>query len=83
LLDSPLYLPKEIPIARERTRVYYASLGFPEMTGYYYHHSVSVLNECSTHWLYHPDGLLARLKRIIWLCASPFPWLVIRWYSHT
>jgi ubiquinone/menaquinone biosynthesis C-methylase UbiE len=78
LLDSPLYRPGEIPAARERTRAYYASLGFPEMAEQYYHHSTSALTEFRPHWFYHPTGLLARPKRLVGQSAFPFPWLVIR-----
>ena len=54
VLDSPLYKENELASARERTRAYYASLGFPEMVGHYFHHTVSSLHPFSPRWLYRP-----------------------------
>lgn len=78
IIDSPIYRQEEIPHARERTEAYYTGLGFPEMAGYYYHHSVTILDEFPTSWLYHPGSIPARLKRLVGKDASPFPWVVIR-----
>ena len=77
LLDSPLYNPDELPTAQERTQKYYAALGFPEMSGYYFHHLATDLDAFSPHWFYLPGNLVARLKRIVGQDISPFPWLVI------
>lgn len=78
LLDSPLYREEEIPAARLRTRDYYASLGFPEMAGYYFHHPVSRLDGFSPRWLRRPGGLRARLFRALGRVVSPFPWVILR-----
>lgn len=78
LLDSPLYAPAELPAARERTRAYYASLGFPEMTGHYFHHSTQALAPFSPRWLYRPGGFLPRLHRAFGRPDSPFPWVRLR-----
>lgn len=39
LLDSRLYPESEINAARQRSRDYYAEIGFPEMADFYFHHS--------------------------------------------
>ncbi len=78
VLDSPLYEPDEISAARERTRAYYASLGFPEMDEYYFHHSVRALSGFSLRWLHRPDGFRARSSRSFGWTVSPFPWISIR-----
>lgn len=78
LLDSPLYPTDELLAARQRTQEYYASLGFPEMSDYYFHHSVTALEGFSPHWLYHPNQLAARIKHILGQSPSPFPWIVVR-----
>ncbi len=78
ILDSPLYPEREIPAARERTRAYYASLGFSEMAEHYYHHPVSALTGFSARWLYHPNRWNARLMRFLGMKFSPFPWVVVR-----
>ena len=78
LLDSPLYKPDELLAARERTRRYYASLGFPEMAEHYHHHPLSILEEFSPRWLYRPMRMPDRLVRLLGRNASPFPWIVLR-----
>ena len=78
LLDSPIYPAPEIPAARQRTLVYYTSLGFPEMSEHYFHHPVAALDAFSPRWLYHPGGIRARIKRWLGQSVSPFPWVVIQ-----
>jgi hypothetical protein len=82
MLDSPLYRVEEIPAARERTRTYYRSIGFPEMADYYFHHPVSALTEFSPRWLYRPQGWQIRLARRFGRSVSPFPWICIRQESQ-
>lgn len=78
ILDSPLYTGGEREAAIQRTREYYASLGFPEMSGHYFHHCLSDLNGFSMRWLYRPRSFMLRLKRLLGLPDSPFPWLALR-----
>ncbi|NJN44701.1 MAG: hypothetical protein HC806_08275 [Anaerolineae bacterium] len=78
VLDSPLYLQKELPEAQNRTQKYYASLGFPEMAAHYHHHTVSDLQPFSPIWLYNPNHWVNRVKQRLGLVVSPFPWVVIR-----
>jgi ubiquinone/menaquinone biosynthesis C-methylase UbiE len=78
VLDSPIYLPEEIPTARERSRVYYASLGLPEMGEHYFHHSFTELVEFAPNWYYRPDSRIAQIQRLLGLNPSPFAWLIIR-----
>ncbi len=78
LLDSPLYRVDDLPAARQRTSQYYASIGFPDMAEYYYHHAITALAEYSPQWLYQPDKLGTHLHRLVGRDPSPFPWLVIR-----
>ncbi|HXF84378.1 MAG TPA: methyltransferase domain-containing protein [Anaerolineales bacterium] len=79
ILDSPLYpSQEEREAAVQRTRRYYSELGFPEMSEQYFHHCLSELNGFSVSRLYHPRSFLARLKRVLRVTDSPFPWLVVR-----
>ena len=76
IIDSPIYTSDEIPNAIQRSRQYYASLGFPEMAEKYFHHCVTDLGLFDAQWLYRPRsrGLRQRLLRSV---DSPFPWLVV------
>jgi len=78
VLDSPLYSENELTAARERTRAYYASLGFPEMAGLYFHHTVSSLLPFSPRWLYRPPDWQNRFRRRFGQITSPFAWFCIR-----
>jgi SAM-dependent methyltransferase len=78
VLDSPLYNENELASARERTRAYYASLGFPEMADYYFHHTVSSLHPFSPHWLYRPRDWQTRFRRRLGQIMPPFAWFCIR-----
>jgi cyclopropane fatty-acyl-phospholipid synthase-like methyltransferase len=71
ILDSPLYSIDALPAARQRSRQYYESLGFPEMAADYHHHSVEVLRAYRPTWLYSPPSPPPTND-------SPFPWLSLR-----
>lgn len=77
ILDSPLYPDADLPLARERSRAYYAALGVPEMAGSYFHHPASALEAFSPRWLYRPRSWLARPWRWLGRVPSPFPWVVL------
>jgi SAM-dependent methyltransferase len=77
ILDSPLYSTQDLIAARERTRIYYAGLGFPEMARQYYHHPISALDGLSPHWLYRPRSWHSRIGRFFGHNGSPFPWICL------
>lgn len=76
ILDSAFYADDEIPQAIRRSEEYYSSIGFPEMSKYYFHHRISELQEFSPTWLYKPS--LLRYKKIFGKIDSPFPWIMIK-----
>ena len=77
ILDSPLYTSAELPAARERTRLYYERLGFPQMAAHYHHHLWDSLKPFHPIRLYDPQSWEARLRRAGGALDSPFPWLKI------
>lgn len=76
IFDSPLYSDAEIDAAHQRTRKYYASLGFPQMADYYFHHKFSELKPFAPQVLYSPRALA--LKRLLGRTASPFIWVRLK-----
>jgi len=78
VMDSPLYSETEWPEAAQRSRQYFASLGFPEMSNYYHHHRLSELNAFDPIILYRPVPLRLRLKRLLGRMDSPFSWIVLK-----
>jgi ubiquinone/menaquinone biosynthesis C-methylase UbiE len=76
ILDSPLYSEDSVQAAQERTRKYYASLGFPQMADFYFHHKFSDLKPFAPQVLYAPRALA--VKRLVGKIASPFVWVRLK-----
>ncbi|MDK1028419.1 MAG: class I SAM-dependent methyltransferase [Anaerolineae bacterium] len=81
ILDSPLYRPDEVSDARERTCAYYTAIGLPEMGDHYFHHLSESLEIFKPTTLYSPSAWSLRLKRLLGLIGSPFPWLRLRTHA--
>lgn len=74
-IDSPFYAASRVEEARARSRAYYASLGFPEMAALYRHHTLDELAAYRPVLLHDPASPRARLRRLLRLPDSPFPWI--------
>jgi ubiquinone/menaquinone biosynthesis C-methylase UbiE len=77
VLDSPLYHEQEVESAVERTRLYYAKLGFPEAAEQYFHHCWSSIEIFLPTMLYEPDQRWLQMMNLLRKVDSPFPWLSI------
>ncbi|MBN9483278.1 MAG: class I SAM-dependent methyltransferase [Bacteroidetes bacterium] len=64
LLDSIFYKDAQIGDAASRSKEYYSSLGFPEMAGYYHHHSIPSLKKAG-YTKVHP-GLFSKATPLQW-----------------
>ena len=64
ILDSPFYKRSELEGAKDRTRKHYSSLGFSEMSSYYFHHCIDELKNFKYEILYNPDSLFNKFRRI-------------------
>jgi ubiquinone/menaquinone biosynthesis C-methylase UbiE len=73
IADTHFYRPQEIETARRRTIAYYASLGYPEMADFYFHHSRTDLRSFHHKIVYDPHSFGSRLLRR----KDPFPWIRI------
>jgi ubiquinone/menaquinone biosynthesis C-methylase UbiE len=78
VVDSPIYSPSEAPKAQQRSREYFYRSGFPEMSGYYYHHSWNDLKSFCIKKQYDPDSFYNKLLRRLPVGSSSFPWLIVR-----
>ena len=74
IIDSPFYKPNEIANARQRSKVYYEMIGFPQMTAYYFHHSLEEIRSFDYKILYNPDSVFNNLKKN----KNPFHWISIK-----
>jgi ubiquinone/menaquinone biosynthesis C-methylase UbiE len=73
ILDSPLYEQKDVAPAVKRTKVYYDSIGFPEMADSYFHHSLDEVKQLGFQVLYSPHQFPGFLKRL----RNPFYWVCL------
>ena len=74
IMDTHLYKPNEIPLARLRSKNYFIEKGFPEMIDYYFHHNINDLEDFSFSVLHDP---YSRLNKIFF-DKNPFHWIVIK-----
>ncbi|MBK9097270.1 MAG: class I SAM-dependent methyltransferase [bacterium] len=76
IIDSPIYSVNEAIKAKERTQNYYSSIGFPEMSDKYHHHTWEDIRQFNYKILYNPLTLTNKIKKIF-VRDSPFPWIRI------
>lgn len=74
VIDSPFYTTTEIVAAKRNTREYYMGLGFPEMTQYYFHHTLDELRSFDHKVLYRPSFVNHRFLNK----KNPFSWFSIK-----
>ncbi|HSW56224.1 MAG TPA: class I SAM-dependent methyltransferase [Ignavibacteriaceae bacterium] len=78
IIDSPFYNSEEVDAAKKRTFEYYTSIGFPEMANNYFHHSREDLSAFNYEVLFDPNTMLSKVKKVLMIKDSPFPWIIIR-----
>ncbi|HZK62599.1 MAG TPA: class I SAM-dependent methyltransferase [Puia sp.] len=74
LTDSPFYDKREMEAAKQRTFQYYDSLGFPEMSEYYFHHDIREFSVFNHRIMQDPNSMFAK----IWGNRDYFPWIRIK-----
>jgi ubiquinone/menaquinone biosynthesis C-methylase UbiE len=74
ILDSHFYLPVKIFLARQRTKKYFSEIGFPEMAGYYFHHSIRELKSFNYKVLHNPHSWMNKIS----FRKNPFYWVIIK-----
>jgi 2-polyprenyl-3-methyl-5-hydroxy-6-metoxy-1,4-benzoquinol methylase len=78
IIDSPIYKnDADKKSASERTMLYYKSLGYPEMSPYYFHHTWDKLHGQPFSIMYNPQNICIRVLRTIGFKDSPFYWVKI------
>lgn len=74
ILDSPFYSESEVVLAEKRSEVYYQSMGYAQMSGFYFHHTLAVLKHYNHKILFSPFRPINRLLHR----KDLFPWICIR-----
>lgn len=78
IIDSPFYDSEELKLAKQRTDEYYRSVGFPEMSKFYFHHTYENLSDFNYQILFDPQILKNKLLSLAFRADSPFPWIKIK-----
>jgi SAM-dependent methyltransferase len=76
ILDSPLYEPKNIAAAVEKSQQYFEMLGIPEMHHFYHHHLVSSITAFKPI-LMNSVSLLEKIKNRLSGLPASNPWFRI------
>jgi ubiquinone/menaquinone biosynthesis C-methylase UbiE len=74
ITDSHLYKSTQVDAAAKRTNDYYLSLGFPQMTHYYFHHCLDGLADFKYQIMRNPHSVKSRLFGN----KNPFYWICIK-----
>jgi len=74
ILDTAFYNSGEKIVAQQRTKDYYAGIGFPEAASYYFHHNIQDLGDFKTKILYKPKSWIARFSKN----KNPFYWICVK-----
>ncbi|MEP6950896.1 MAG: class I SAM-dependent methyltransferase [Ginsengibacter sp.] len=74
IIDSHLYQPYEIASAKQRSKKYFTTTGFPEMSHLYFHHCIGEIESLHFLILYNPNSWINKLL----FRRNPFHWLVVK-----
>lgn len=74
IIGSHFYKTSEINVAKKRTLEYYSSLGYPEMSEYYFHHSVTELKKFNHSVIYNPKSFINKFFK----STDPFYWISVK-----
>jgi len=72
ITDTHFYKPEEVAKADERSRNYCRALGYPQMSDYYFHHSIEELSGLHHHILINPHSIMRLLDK-----RGPFHWITV------
>ncbi len=78
ILDSIFYKMDEVSMAKKRSKKYFSDLGFPEMSGFYFHHGLHKLKPFNYSVIYNPQAWFNRLLHR----GNPFYWISIKNHYH-
>ncbi|NOT49896.1 MAG: class I SAM-dependent methyltransferase [Chitinophagaceae bacterium] len=74
ILDTHFYNPGEIAAAKARTVDHFTNLGFPEMSSFYFHHTMDELSSFKHEIIYQPSFFQRQFNNN----KNPFPWICIK-----
>jgi len=80
IIDSPIYSSNEAVIAaKERSLAHFTSLGYPDMTHFYFYHTKRQIGIFNYKILKNPKSIASIIKRRVFKATYPvFPWIMIK-----
>ena len=74
ITDTHLYQSREVAAASQRSKKYFADIGFPEMSQLYFHHCIQEIGSLQFSILHDPHSWANKLS----LRRNPFYWLSVK-----
>ena len=74
IIDSFFYNGSEKEAAKKRSLLYYQSIGFTDMSDFYFHHDFNALNKFKYRVLFNPESFANKL----FSRKAIFPWICIK-----
>jgi len=74
IIDTAFYSQPELSPAKQRSRAYFETAGFPKMINYYFHHCLDELEIYNYSILYDPKRIFNKFSRL----KNPFYWIRIQ-----
>ena len=74
ILDTIFYKRNNVEAARQRTKDYYTTLGYPDAANYYFHHCFEDLKNFLVKILYDPASWMHKFRKN----KYPFAWVCIK-----
>lgn len=78
ILDTPFYTAVEKVKAAQRSRTYFANIGYPSFADHYFHRTYDELRNYSFRVQHHPNRVINKVRNLLGQVESPFPWIVIQ-----
>ncbi|MDP9079241.1 MAG: class I SAM-dependent methyltransferase [Bacteroidota bacterium] len=73
IIDTNFYRQEDVTGAARRTEDYYTAMGYPEMTAYYFHHTLNDFRSFNYKVQFNPHTLLNKITK-----KDPFYWLIVK-----
>ncbi|MBK7229879.1 MAG: class I SAM-dependent methyltransferase [Ignavibacteriales bacterium] len=77
ILDTPFYLANDLIRVKNNSLKHFSSIGLPEMTQKFFHHTTDELKYFRNQLLYNPNSIKNKLSNIFFEEDSPFSWIMI------
>jgi hypothetical protein len=75
-MDTFFYTEKEVKEAKKRSDTYYKKMEVPEMSEFYFHHTIEVLSSFDSK-LIRKNNIIGKIAQKLGKTRNPFPMYII------